>query len=334
MELEEAIRTRRTHKAYGTEPVDRETLAELLELGALGAQPPPDEPVALPRPRRRRRWRGSRRRPAPEAGRQARPRADARRRLGRAAATTRWPTRRTCCATACAAYIVLLAAHGRGLAGYWRTPAVLRTARGPRRAGHRRRRARHRPAAPRPRAPGAARARARARRATSSATWTDALDAPAGARHELGRRDREDRRRRPGRRPHRLVGQQVLVDDRLDRRARGRRAARRRSRSRCARGRRRRRPSRAPKRASSTRLAPEAMISSGASPTRKTSDLQIAPDLAADGGRGVGRGARARRELAARPRSRAALTPRRSAPARRSPRRSAGSGRRRCCRPP
>jgi nitroreductase len=33
-------------------------------------------------------------------------------------------------ATACAAYIVLLAAHGRGLAGYWRTPAVLRSAEG------------------------------------------------------------------------------------------------------------------------------------------------------------------------------------------------------------
>ena len=32
MELEEAIRTRRTHKAYGSEPVDRETLAELLDL--------------------------------------------------------------------------------------------------------------------------------------------------------------------------------------------------------------------------------------------------------------------------------------------------------------
>jgi nitroreductase len=30
-------------------------------------------------------------------------------------------------ATAAAAYIVLLAAHGRGLAGYWRTPEVLRT---------------------------------------------------------------------------------------------------------------------------------------------------------------------------------------------------------------
>lgn len=33
-------------------------------------------------------------------------------------------------ATAIAAYIVLLAAHARGLAGYWRTPAVLRDAAG------------------------------------------------------------------------------------------------------------------------------------------------------------------------------------------------------------
>src|SRR6202042_1153683 len=31
------------------------------------------------------------------------------------------------CATACAVYAVLLAAHGRGLAGYWRTPGILRT---------------------------------------------------------------------------------------------------------------------------------------------------------------------------------------------------------------
>ncbi len=30
-------------------------------------------------------------------------------------------------ATACAAYIVLLGAHARGLAGYWRTPEVMRT---------------------------------------------------------------------------------------------------------------------------------------------------------------------------------------------------------------
>ena len=32
MELEDAIRTRRTHKVYGDEPVARETLEELLEL--------------------------------------------------------------------------------------------------------------------------------------------------------------------------------------------------------------------------------------------------------------------------------------------------------------
>ena len=30
-------------------------------------------------------------------------------------------------ATGCAAFIVLLGAHARGLAGYWRTPEVLRT---------------------------------------------------------------------------------------------------------------------------------------------------------------------------------------------------------------
>ena len=33
-------------------------------------------------------------------------------------------------ATACAIYIVLLAAHARGLASYWRTPALLETPEG------------------------------------------------------------------------------------------------------------------------------------------------------------------------------------------------------------
>ena len=37
-------------------------------------------------------------------------------------------------AAGCATYALLLAAHARGLAAYWRTPAVLRTRRGPRRA--------------------------------------------------------------------------------------------------------------------------------------------------------------------------------------------------------
>ena len=34
------------------------------------------------------------------------------------------------CAAATASYIVLLGAHARGLAGYWRTPSVLRTPEG------------------------------------------------------------------------------------------------------------------------------------------------------------------------------------------------------------
>ena len=38
-------------------------------------------------------------------------------------------------ATACAAYVVLLAAHDRGLAGYWRTPGVLRSEAGRRAVG-------------------------------------------------------------------------------------------------------------------------------------------------------------------------------------------------------
>jgi ribonuclease PH len=36
MDLEEAIRSRRTHKAYAPEPVDRQTLDELLELASAG----------------------------------------------------------------------------------------------------------------------------------------------------------------------------------------------------------------------------------------------------------------------------------------------------------
>lgn len=37
MDIEQAIRTRRTHKAFGREPVERKTLDELFELarGAL-----------------------------------------------------------------------------------------------------------------------------------------------------------------------------------------------------------------------------------------------------------------------------------------------------------
>jgi nitroreductase len=61
MDVFEAIRTRRTHKAYRPEPVDRDTLLELLELARWGAQPSRHRAVALPACSARTPWRGSRR---------------------------------------------------------------------------------------------------------------------------------------------------------------------------------------------------------------------------------------------------------------------------------
>lgn len=126
--VDEAIRTRRTHKVYGSEPVARETLDELFELA---------------------RWAPNHRLTEPWRMRVLGPRSLAA--LKDAAGPTeagkldRAPTLvvasvvqtgdvsqdfEDVCAGACAVYIVLLAAHARGLAGYWRTPAVLRTPEG------------------------------------------------------------------------------------------------------------------------------------------------------------------------------------------------------------
>jgi nitroreductase len=128
VELEEAIRTRRTHKAYGAEPVDRALLDELLDL----ARWAPNHHLTNP-------WRfrvlgpGALERLKEAAG------AEAAGKLDRAPTLVAVSVVQTgdpvadeedLCAAACAAYIVLLAAHGRGLAGYWRTPEVLRTAEG------------------------------------------------------------------------------------------------------------------------------------------------------------------------------------------------------------
>jgi nitroreductase len=128
MEIEEAIRSRRTHKAYGSEPVDRATLDELLDL----ARWAPNHHLTNP-------WRfrvlgpGALDRLKEAAG------PDAAGKLDRAPTLVAVSVVQTgdpvadeedLCAAACAAYIVLLAAHGRGLAGYWRTPAVLRSAEG------------------------------------------------------------------------------------------------------------------------------------------------------------------------------------------------------------
>lgn len=124
MDVETAIRTRRTHKAFAPEPLPREQLDELLEL----ARWAPNHNLTVP-------WRfrvvGPRtlERLKEAAGPEG------------AAKLDRCPTlvvvssqlsgdavqdEEDLHATAVASYIVLLAAHARGLAGYWRTPALLR----------------------------------------------------------------------------------------------------------------------------------------------------------------------------------------------------------------
>ncbi len=158
VELEDAIRTRRTHKAYGTEPVPRATLEELFEL----ARWAPNHNLTNP-------WRfrvlgpGALARLKEAAGPEAAAKLDRAPTLVAASqvrAGDPVQDEEDLCAAATASYIVLLGAHARGLAGYWRTPAVLRTPERPRRAGGGRRRACDRPAAPRAAAPGAGGARA------------------------------------------------------------------------------------------------------------------------------------------------------------------------------
>jgi nitroreductase len=128
VDVEAAVRSRRTHKAYGSEPVDRAVLDELFDL----ARWAPNHNLTNP-------WRF--RVLGPEAlGRlkeAAGPEAAAK--LDRAPTLVVASVVQTgdpvqdeedLCATAVASYIVLLAAHARGLAGYWRTPGVLRTPEG------------------------------------------------------------------------------------------------------------------------------------------------------------------------------------------------------------
>jgi nitroreductase len=124
MDVETAIRTRRTHKAFGPEPVPREQLEQLFEL----AEWAPNHHLTVP-------WRfrvvgpASLRRLKDVAGPEGATKLD------------RCPTlvvvsslldedpvqsEEDLHATAVAAYIVLLVAHARGLAGYWRSPGLLR----------------------------------------------------------------------------------------------------------------------------------------------------------------------------------------------------------------
>jgi nitroreductase len=129
MEVEAAIRTRRTHKAYAPEPVDRELLDELLGL----ARWAPNHNLTNP-------WRFRVVGPQALAALKQAAGPEAASKLDRAptlvvASQVRDPDdpvqdEEDLCAAAVAVYIVLLAAHARGLAGYWRTPEVLRTQEG------------------------------------------------------------------------------------------------------------------------------------------------------------------------------------------------------------
>jgi nitroreductase len=125
MDVEEAIRTRRTHKAFAPEPVPRELLDELLEL----ARWVPNHHLTNP-------WRFRVLGPDSLARLKQAAGPEAASKLDRAPTLVAATVQRSedpvqdvedLCATACAVYAVLLAAHGRGLAGYWRTPGVLRT---------------------------------------------------------------------------------------------------------------------------------------------------------------------------------------------------------------
>jgi nitroreductase len=128
MDVETAIRTRRTHKAFGPEPLPREEIEELLELASWA----PNHNLTVP-------WRF--RVVGPETLLRLKEAAGPE----GAAKLDRAPTlivvscvlgddpvevEEDLHATAAASYIVLLAAHARGYAGYWRTPGILRTPEG------------------------------------------------------------------------------------------------------------------------------------------------------------------------------------------------------------
>jgi nitroreductase len=119
---------RRTHKVFGAEPVPRETLLELFELASLA----PNHHLTQP-------WRF--RVLGPESLARLKETAGA----SEAAKLDRAPTlvlasaalvgeliqdEEDVCATASAIILLLLGATELGLASYWRTPGILRTARG------------------------------------------------------------------------------------------------------------------------------------------------------------------------------------------------------------
>jgi nitroreductase len=128
VDVETAVRTRRTHKAYAPERLDHKEVESLLEI----ARWAPNHHLTNP-------WRFR------VVGPLALERLKEAAGPEGAAKLDRAPTLVVCScvlagdpiqdeedlhAAAVAAYIVLLVAHARGYAGYWRTPGVLRTEQG------------------------------------------------------------------------------------------------------------------------------------------------------------------------------------------------------------
>jgi nitroreductase len=126
--LGELAAARRTHKAFGAEPVPRETLVELLGLARLA----PNHHLTQP-------WRfrvlgpGALARLKEVAGPAEALKLDRAPTLVVVSASLTGDLvqdEEDVCATAAATMLVLLGATERGLASYWRTPGALRTARG------------------------------------------------------------------------------------------------------------------------------------------------------------------------------------------------------------
>ena len=128
MSVADAIRGRRTIKAYDPAPIGREVLDELFEL----ARWAPNHHLTEP-------WRFRVLGPEALAALKKVSKPKDAHKLDRCPTLVVASAVQTgdevqdeedVLATACAVYIVLLAAHERGLAGYWRTPAILRTKKG------------------------------------------------------------------------------------------------------------------------------------------------------------------------------------------------------------
>jgi len=123
VELRRAVETRRTHKQYGSQPVDDATVRELVDL----ARYAPNHHLTQP-------WRfrilGPETRAALEECAGEKEAVKLRRAPTLVLATAvlsgdPHTDREDLLATGCAVYAVLLGATERGLASYWRTPAVL-----------------------------------------------------------------------------------------------------------------------------------------------------------------------------------------------------------------